>query len=48
MKKRKNFRKRKPRENQLEGLQVRVFNNNIEGALKVFKKKIKESNLFLE
>ena len=48
MRKRRNFRKRKPRENQLKGLQVEVYNNNVEGALKVFKKKIKESNLFLE
>ena len=40
MRKRKNFRKRKPRENQLKGLQVEVYNNNVEGALKVFKKKI--------
>jgi|TARA_B100000073_G_scaffold285797_1_gene247383 small subunit ribosomal protein S21 len=48
MRKRKNFRKRKPRENQLKGLQVEVYNNNVEGALKVFKKKIKDSNLFLD
>ena len=49
MRKKKNFRKKKrfPKE-QLEGLQVRVFNNNVEGALKVLKKKIKQSNLFVE
>ena len=49
MKYRKNFRKKKkyPKE-ELPGLQVRVFNNNIEGALKVFKKKVNDSNLFLE
>tara|TARA_B100001250_G_scaffold309391_1_gene271274 strand:- start:1434 stop:1691 length:258 start_codon:yes stop_codon:yes gene_type:complete len=45
----KNFKKKKkfPKE-QLPGLQVRVFNNNVEGALKVLKKKIKNSNLFVE
>ncbi len=46
MKKRKNFRKR-PKDNAV-GLAVTVFNNNVEGALKVLKKKVKESNLFLE
>ena len=48
MRKRNNFRKRKPRENRLNRLQVKVYNNNIEGALKQFKKKVKESNLMLE
>ena len=48
MRKRNNFRKRKPRENRLNGLQVKFYNNNIEGALKQFKKKVKESNLMLE
>ena len=45
----KNFRKKKkyPKE-KLQGLQVRVYNNNVEGALKVLKRKVKESNLFLE
>ena len=49
MRKRKNFRKKKryPKE-QLQGLQVKVFNNNVEGALKVFKKKVKESGLMLD
>ena len=49
MKYRKNFRKKKkyPKE-ELQGLQVRVFNNNIELALKKLKKKVKESNLFLD
>ena len=46
MKKRKNFRKR-PKDNSV-GLSVTVFNNNVEGALKVLKKKVKESNLFLD
>ena len=30
------------------GLAVKVFNNNIEGALKILKRKVKNSNLFLE
>ena len=47
MKYRKKFRK-KPREKQMSGLAVRVYNNNVEGALKVLKRKIKDSNLFLE
>ena len=46
MKRRKNFRK-KPKDNAV-GLSVTVFNNNVEGALKVLKKKIKNSNLFLD
>ena len=46
MKKRKNFRK-KPKDNAI-GLSVTVFNNNVEGALKVLKRKVKDSDLFLE
>tara|TARA_Y100001938_G_C7981446_1_gene374606 strand:- start:329 stop:583 length:255 start_codon:yes stop_codon:yes gene_type:complete len=46
MKKRKNFRK-KPKDNAV-GLSVTVFNNNVEGALKVLKKKVKNANLFLD
>ena len=44
MKKRRNFRKR-PKDT-AQGLSVTVYNNNVEGALKVLKKKIKASNLF--
>ena len=44
MRKRRNFRK-KPKDN-AQGLSVTVFNNNVDGALKVLKKKIKASNLF--
>ena len=44
MRKRRNFRK-SPKDN-AQGLSVTVFNNNVEGALKVLKKKIKASNLF--
>ena len=43
----KNFRKKKPKDNAV-GLSVTVFNNNVEGALKVLKKKVKNSNLFLD
>ena len=46
MKKRRNFRKR-PKDT-AQGLSVTVFNNNVEGALKVFKQKVKDSNLMLE
>ena len=44
MRKRRNFRKR-PKDT-AQGLSVTVYNNNVEGALKVLKKKIKASNLF--
>jgi ribosomal protein S21 len=46
MRKRKNFRKR-PKDDR-KGLSVTVFNNNVEGALKVFKRKVKDSNLMLD
>ena len=46
MRKRRNFRK-KPKDNEV-GLSVTVFNNNVEGALKVLKRKIKDSNLFID
>ena len=44
MKKRRNFRK-KPKDNSI-GLSVTVYNNNVDGALRILKKKIKASNLF--
>ena len=49
MKYKKNFRnkRKKPKDNAV-GLSVTVFNNNVEGALKVLKKKVKNSNLFLD
>ena len=47
MKKRKHFRK-KPKGNRLEGLQVEVYNNNVELALKKLKRKVKDSNLMLD
>ena len=46
MRKRRNFRK-KPKDNSI-GLSVTVFNNNVEGALKVLKRKVKDSNLFID
>ena len=46
MKKRKNFKKR-PRDER-KGLSVTVYNNNVEGALKVLKRKVKDSNMMLE
>ena len=47
MRKRKNFRKKRPKDD-MQGLSVKVWNNNVEGALKVFKRKVKDSNLMLD
>ena len=47
MKYKKNFRKKRPKDDSV-GLSVTVFNNNVEGALKVLKKKVKNANLFLD
>ena len=44
---RKNFRKKRPKDDSV-GLSVTVFNNNVEGALKVLKRKVKNANLFLD
>ena len=38
----------KKRGNRLEGLQVKVFNNNVEGALKKFKRIVKDTEMMLE
>tara|TARA_B100000287_G_scaffold114860_1_gene106978 strand:+ start:230 stop:478 length:249 start_codon:yes stop_codon:yes gene_type:complete len=46
MRKKRNFRK-KPKDKAI-GLSVNVYNNNVEAALKIFKKKVKESNLMLD
>ena len=46
MKKRKNFR-RKPKKD-LQGLQVEVYDGQVEKAIRILKKKVKDSNLFLE
>ena len=40
MRKRKNFRKKRPKDDSV-GLSVNVYNNNVEGALKVLKRKVK-------
>ena len=47
MRKRKNFRK-KPKVNRMEGLQVDVYNNNVDQALRILKKKVKDANLFFD
>ena len=46
MRKKKNFR-RKPKKD-LQGLQVEVYDGQVEKALRILKKKVKESNLFLD
>ena len=46
MKKRKNFRKRPKKD--LQGLQVEVYDGQVEKAIRILKKKVKESNLFLD
>ena len=46
MKKRKNFRKRPKKD--LQGLQVDVYNNNVDKALRILKKKVKDADLFLD
>ena len=46
--KKKFHKKRKPRERKMSGLKVEVYNNNVELALKKLKRKIKDSNLFLD
>ena len=46
--KKKFHKKRKPREKEMGGLAVKVYNNNVDGALKVLKRKVKNSNLMLE
>ena len=46
MKQRKNFKK-KPKE-EANGLQVKVYNNNVEFALKKFKRMVKNSGMMLE
>ena len=48
MKYKKNFRKKRKLKDNAVGLSVTVFNNNVDGALRVLKKKVKESNLFID
>ena len=40
----KNFRNKRPKDNAV-GLAVTVHNNNVEGALKILKRKVKNSNI---
>ena len=47
MKRRRNFKKKKFKD-EAQGLSVTVYNNNVEGALKVFKRKVKDSDLMLD
>ena len=44
MRRKKNFRKKRPKDTAV-GLAVTVYNNNVEGALKILKRKVKNSNL---
>ena len=46
--KKKFHKKRKPRERQMNGLSVKVYNNNVDMALRKLKKKIKDSDLMLQ
>ena len=46
MKQKKNFR-RKPKK-QLQGLQIDVYDGNVEFALRKLKRMVKDSNLFLD
>ena len=46
MKQKKNFR-RKPKK-ELQGLQVEVYDNNVEKAMRTLKRKVKDSNLFID
>ena len=46
MRNKKNFR-RKPKK-QLQGLQIEVYNNEVEKAMRILKRKVKDSNLFID
>ena len=46
--KKKFHKKRKPRERQMNGLRVEVYNNNIDMALRKLKRKIKDGDLMLK
>ena len=46
MRKNKNFR-RKPKKD-LQGLQVDVYDGQVEKAMRILKKKVKDSNLFID
>ena len=44
----KRYKKRRKKENRLEGLSVKVYDNNVEKALRKLKKMVKESKLLVE
>ena len=44
----KRYKRRRKKENRLEGLSVKVYNNNVEKALRKLKKMVKESKLLVE
>ena len=46
MRKKKNFRRRPKKE--LQGLQVDVYDGQVEKAIRILKKKVKESGMLLE
>ena len=46
MRKKKNFRRRPKKE--LQGLQIEVYDGQVEKAIRIFKKKVKESNIMLD
>ena len=46
MRKKKNFR-RKPKKD-LQGLQVEVYDGQVEKAMRILKRKVKDSNLFID
>ena len=46
MRKKKNFRKKPKKE--LQGLMVEVWDNNVEKAMRILKRKVKDSNLFID
>ena len=47
MRYKKNFRKKRPKDNAV-GLSVTVFNNNVDEALRRLKRKVKNSNMLQE
>ena len=47
MRKKRNFKKKYPKE-KMNGLQVKVYNNNVEFALKKFKRMVKDSGMMVE
>ena len=46
MRKRRNFRKKPKKE--LQGMMVEVWDNNVEKAMRILKRKVKDSNLFID